>query len=78
MRLPFMKKYNIEEFEFSQSYLFFWDKVTVVWVVIGLLMQSGVGVGTELLLGCIVLACMRRNFQSSLKMSFKCRESSKV
>ncbi|KAI6074372.1 Bleomycin hydrolase [Aix galericulata] len=27
MRLPFMKKYNIEEFEFSQSYLFFWDKV---------------------------------------------------
>lgn len=28
MRLPFMKKYNIEEFEFSQSYLFFWDKVS--------------------------------------------------
>jgi len=27
MRLPFMKKLNIEEFEFSQSYLFFWDKV---------------------------------------------------
>uniref|UniRef100_A0A8C5CB56 Bleomycin hydrolase n=1 Tax=Gadus morhua TaxID=8049 RepID=A0A8C5CB56_GADMO len=27
MRLPFMKKFNIEEFEFSQSYLFFWDKV---------------------------------------------------
>ncbi|XP_037974586.2 bleomycin hydrolase isoform X2 [Plutella xylostella] len=27
MRLPFMKKYAIEEFEFSQSYLFFWDKV---------------------------------------------------
>ncbi|TNN60210.1 Bleomycin hydrolase [Liparis tanakae] len=27
MRLPFMKKHNIEEFEFSQSYLFFWDKV---------------------------------------------------
>uniref|UniRef100_A0A8V5HAW1 Bleomycin hydrolase n=1 Tax=Melopsittacus undulatus TaxID=13146 RepID=A0A8V5HAW1_MELUD len=27
MRLPFMKKYNIEEFEFSQSYLFFWDKL---------------------------------------------------
>lgn len=23
MRLPFMKKFNIEEFEFSQSYLFF-------------------------------------------------------
>lgn len=22
-----MKKFNIEEFEFSQSYLFFWDKV---------------------------------------------------
>ncbi|XP_072934236.1 bleomycin hydrolase isoform X2 [Epargyreus clarus] len=27
MRLPFMKKYEIEEFEFSQSYLFFWDKI---------------------------------------------------
>lgn len=27
MRLPFMKKYGIEEFEFSQSYLFFWDKI---------------------------------------------------
>lgn len=27
MRVPFMKKYNIEEFEFSQSYLFFWDKI---------------------------------------------------
>ncbi|XP_015251233.1 PREDICTED: bleomycin hydrolase [Cyprinodon variegatus] len=26
MRLPFMKKFNVEEFEFSQSYLFFWDK----------------------------------------------------
>ncbi|XP_010795197.1 bleomycin hydrolase-like [Notothenia coriiceps] len=27
MRLPFMKKFNLEEFEFSQSYLFFWDKI---------------------------------------------------
>ncbi|XP_060612683.2 bleomycin hydrolase [Anolis sagrei] len=27
MRLPFMKKLNIEEFEFSQAHLFFWDKV---------------------------------------------------
>ncbi|XP_043574363.1 bleomycin hydrolase [Chiloscyllium plagiosum] len=27
MRLPLMKKFNIEEFEFSQSYLFFWDKI---------------------------------------------------
>ena len=27
MRVPFMKKYNLEEFEFSQTYLFFWDKV---------------------------------------------------
>ncbi|XP_066455685.1 bleomycin hydrolase [Eleutherodactylus coqui] len=27
MRLPFVKKFNLEEFEFSQSYLFFWDKV---------------------------------------------------
>ncbi|XP_025040027.1 bleomycin hydrolase-like [Pelodiscus sinensis] len=27
MRLPVMKNFNIEEFEFSQAYLFFWDKV---------------------------------------------------
>ncbi|XP_016534477.1 bleomycin hydrolase-like [Poecilia formosa] len=27
LRLPFMKKHNLEEFEFSQSYLFFWDKI---------------------------------------------------
>ncbi|XP_036196761.1 bleomycin hydrolase isoform X1 [Myotis myotis] len=27
MRIPLMKKLNIEEFEFSQAYLFFWDKV---------------------------------------------------
>ncbi|XP_067864353.1 bleomycin hydrolase [Heptranchias perlo] len=27
IRLPLMKKFNIEEFEFSQSYLFFWDKI---------------------------------------------------
>ena len=28
MRLPFVKHLNMEEFEFSQTYLFFWDKVT--------------------------------------------------
>ncbi|XP_037072739.1 bleomycin hydrolase-like [Pollicipes pollicipes] len=27
MRIPFMKAFNIKSFEFSQSYLFFWDKV---------------------------------------------------
>ncbi|KZS17904.1 Bleomycin hydrolase [Daphnia magna] len=27
MRIPFVKHYNLEEFEFSQAYLFFWDKV---------------------------------------------------
>ncbi|KAI8127898.1 Bleomycin hydrolase [Lucilia cuprina] len=27
LRLPFMKEYNLEEFEFSQSYLFYWDKI---------------------------------------------------
>ncbi|KAB7500541.1 Protein regulator of cytokinesis 1 [Armadillidium nasatum] len=27
MRIPFMKSLNIEEFEFSQAYLFFWDKI---------------------------------------------------
>ncbi len=26
MRLPLMAKHNLEEFEFSQSYMFFWDK----------------------------------------------------
>lgn len=27
MRLPFMKQYNLEEFEFSQAYFFYWDKI---------------------------------------------------
>lgn len=27
LRLPFMKKFNIEEFEFSQAFLFYWDKL---------------------------------------------------
>lgn len=27
MRIPFAKSLNIEDFEFSQSYLFFWDKI---------------------------------------------------
>lgn len=27
IRIPFMKSLNIEEFEFSQGYLFFWDKI---------------------------------------------------
>ncbi|XP_077995432.1 bleomycin hydrolase-like [Glandiceps talaboti] len=27
MRLPFMKHHNLEDFEFSQNYLFFWDKI---------------------------------------------------
>jgi bleomycin hydrolase len=27
IRVPFVKKHNLEEFEFSQNYLFFWDKV---------------------------------------------------
>ncbi|XP_019869149.1 bleomycin hydrolase isoform X2 [Aethina tumida] len=27
IRLPFMKHHNIEDFEFSQGYLFFWDKI---------------------------------------------------
>ena len=27
IRLPFMKQYNIDEFEFSQGYLFYWDKI---------------------------------------------------
>lgn len=27
IRIPFIKHYNIEEFEFSQAYLFYWDKI---------------------------------------------------
>lgn len=27
MRLPFMKALNIEDFEFSQAYVFYWDKI---------------------------------------------------
>lgn len=27
IRTAFMKQYNLDEFEFSQAYLFFWDKV---------------------------------------------------
>jgi len=27
MRTSFMKQHNLDEFEFSQAYLFFWDKV---------------------------------------------------
>ncbi|XP_046385632.1 bleomycin hydrolase isoform X2 [Ischnura elegans] len=27
IRIPFMKQHNIDEFEFSQAYLFFWDKI---------------------------------------------------
>lgn len=45
MRLPFMKKLNIEEFEFSQSYLFFWDKVwdgsgKILFVLISALVET--------------------------------------
>ena len=29
MRIPFVKTLSLEEFEFSQSHLFFWDKVFV-------------------------------------------------
>ena len=27
IRIPFMKENNIDDFEFSQAHLFFWDKV---------------------------------------------------
>jgi len=30
MRIPVMKQLKIEDFELSQSYLFFWDKVRVL------------------------------------------------
>lgn len=27
IRVPFIKQYNLDEFEFSQGYLFYWDKI---------------------------------------------------
>ncbi|VVC37640.1 Cysteine peptidase, cysteine active site,Peptidase C1B, bleomycin hydrolase [Cinara cedri] len=27
IRVPFMRKYNINKFEFSQAHIFFWDKI---------------------------------------------------
>lgn len=27
MRIPFIKSQNLEDFEFSQAYLFYWDKI---------------------------------------------------
>lgn len=27
VRIPFMKQYNLDEFEFSQAFLFYWDKI---------------------------------------------------
>lgn len=27
LRIPFMKMYNVDEFEFSQAHLFYWDKI---------------------------------------------------
>jgi bleomycin hydrolase len=30
MRIPFIKHFNIEDFEFSQGHLFFYDKVSSV------------------------------------------------
>lgn len=30
IRIPFMKKYNVEDFEFSQAFIFFWDKVSEI------------------------------------------------
>lgn len=59
MRLPFMKKYNIEEFEFSQSYLFFWDKVR--WYrsqPASAACAIGLSIATEFLLGWTVLIQM--------------------
>ena len=34
MRSAFMKQYNLDEFEFSQAYLFFWDKVNITCLTI--------------------------------------------
>lgn len=33
IRVPFIKQFNLEEFEFSQAYVFFWDKVRFVWKI---------------------------------------------
>lgn len=76
MRLPFMKKYNIEEFEFSQSYLFFWDKVWEhrLQVMLGQLVQLGVSTGTGFLLGSTILTLqveIMRSVKSYLNQYFK-------
>jgi aminopeptidase C len=31
IRIPFIKEYNLDDFEFSQGFCFFWDKVTSTW-----------------------------------------------
>lgn len=33
IRSAFMKQYNLDEFEFSQAYLFFWDKVFIIYIL---------------------------------------------
>lgn len=33
MRTSMMKEHNLDEFEFSQAYLFFWDKVCICFII---------------------------------------------
>ncbi|KAM9117894.1 LOW QUALITY PROTEIN: bleomycin hydrolase [Pangshura tecta] len=40
MRLPVMKKFNIEEFEFSQAYIFYWDKIERCYYFLNAFMET--------------------------------------
>ncbi|XP_065217746.1 bleomycin hydrolase [Planococcus citri] len=40
IRVPFIKKYELEDFEFSQSYIFFWDKVERSYYFLNLVVET--------------------------------------
>lgn len=40
IRIPFMKKYNVEDFEFSQAYIFFWDKIERSYYFLNLIVET--------------------------------------
>ncbi|XKL64742.1 hypothetical protein PGB90_004828 [Kerria lacca] len=40
IRIPFMKRYNLEDFEFSQAYIFFWDKIERSYYFLNLIVET--------------------------------------
>lgn len=40
IRIPFIKHFNIDEFEFSQSYIFFWDKIERSYYFLNLIVET--------------------------------------